>query len=37
MVAEKISSLGALRAGVTVEQARDLLWFYFGYWLVHAA
>ena len=32
MVAEKLKSLDALRPGLSVNQARDVLWFYFGYW-----
>jgi len=32
MVAEKLESLGALRSDLSVTRARDVLWFYFGYW-----
>ena len=32
MVAEKLKSLDALRPDLSVNQARDVLWFYFGYW-----
>jgi len=30
-IAQRLSDLGALRPGLDVEQAVDLLWFYFGY------
>jgi AcrR family transcriptional regulator len=32
MIAEKLESLGALRSDLSVTRARDVLWFYFGYW-----
>jgi AcrR family transcriptional regulator len=32
MIAEKLESLGALRSDFSVTRARDVLWFYFGYW-----
>jgi AcrR family transcriptional regulator len=32
MVAEKLESLDALRSDLSVTRARDVLWFYFGYW-----
>ena len=31
-VAEKLTQLEALREGMTVDHAVDVLWFYFGYW-----
>jgi hypothetical protein len=32
LVAERLHDLDALRSGLTVKQACDVLWFYFGSW-----
>ena len=32
VVAQHLASLRGLRSGLTLEDAADLLWFYFGYW-----
>ncbi len=31
-VAQRLNALGALRQGMSEDQATDVLWFYFGYW-----